>query len=234
MLEASEDKFLGETINNPQSPTTGKSKLGFVLGAVTGGTALALTAICAPFVLPALRRVCLPYVPATDNQVSNVLKALKGRSGNFIDLGSGDGRIVSFYIRFNYERLASFSLKFDLYCGLTLFSLRFWLLLEMVSKLQEWSSILGLYFTHESFPTKRSMEIRSANVSKCRDIRCARNAGSTLEKMPDLEEKLKKELCDGGAVVACRFPFPNLSPDIVIGSGIDTVWLYYKKMKQKT
>jgi hypothetical protein len=53
-----------------------------------------LSAICVPFVTPALRRICLPYVPATLDQVQNVLKGLEGRSGTLVDLGSGDGRIV--------------------------------------------------------------------------------------------------------------------------------------------
>lgn len=62
---------------------------------VAGGSAVALMAVCAPFVSPALRRICLPYVPATPTQIENVLTALKGRRGDLIDLGSGDGRIVS-------------------------------------------------------------------------------------------------------------------------------------------
>ena len=40
-------------------------------------------------------QVCLPYVPATPTQVHNVMHQLKGRSGSLVDLGSGDGRIVS-------------------------------------------------------------------------------------------------------------------------------------------
>lgn len=67
-----------------------------------GGAALALSVICLPFVSPALRRVCLPYVPATNSQVENVLKALRGRSGRFVDLGSGDGRIVRLSSYRNY------------------------------------------------------------------------------------------------------------------------------------
>lgn len=59
-----------------------------------GGTAVGLMVVCAPFVTPALRRVCLPYVPATTSQVNNVLLALRGRHGSLLDLGSGDGRIV--------------------------------------------------------------------------------------------------------------------------------------------
>ncbi|KAJ8873608.1 hypothetical protein PR048_024426 [Dryococelus australis] len=58
------------------------------------GAAVGLSIVCLPFVLPALRRVCLPYVPATTAQVQNVLAGLSGRSGRLVDLGSGDGRIV--------------------------------------------------------------------------------------------------------------------------------------------
>ncbi|CAH1107786.1 unnamed protein product [Psylliodes chrysocephalus] len=65
----------------------------FFIG-VTGGIAFGLTIICAPFVSPALRKYCLPYIPATNEQIANILTALKGRRGTLLDLGSGDGRIV--------------------------------------------------------------------------------------------------------------------------------------------
>ena len=52
-----------------------KSKTGLILAAITGGAALTLSALSLPFVTPALRRYCLPYVPATHQQVENVLKA---------------------------------------------------------------------------------------------------------------------------------------------------------------
>lgn len=74
----------------PKLTTVGKVLLG-----VSGASFVALCAVTTPFLLPALRKVCLPYVPATNTQVSNVLKLLQGRSGTLIDLGSGDGRIVS-------------------------------------------------------------------------------------------------------------------------------------------
>ncbi|XP_075222002.1 ATP synthase subunit C lysine N-methyltransferase isoform X2 [Lycorma delicatula] len=63
---------------------------------LTGGAAVCLTVVCIPFLSPALRRICLPYVPATTKQVENVLTALstRSRSGKCVDLGSGDGRIV--------------------------------------------------------------------------------------------------------------------------------------------
>lgn len=60
-----------------------------------GGIATAITVVCFPFVSPAFRKICLPYVPATNQQIKNVMQALNNRSGSLIDLGSGDGRIVS-------------------------------------------------------------------------------------------------------------------------------------------
>lgn len=61
---------------------------------ILGGISIALSIICYSFISPALRKVCLPYVPATNLQIQNVLHVIKGRKGKLIDLGSGDGRIV--------------------------------------------------------------------------------------------------------------------------------------------
>lgn len=64
----------------------------------SGGIAVALSVICVPFVAPAFRKYCLPYVPATDSQVENILKLISGKCKNgtqrLLDIGSGDGRIV--------------------------------------------------------------------------------------------------------------------------------------------
>ena len=74
-------------------------RAGLVVAGVVGGAALAVTTVCVPFLLPALRRVCLPFVPATPTQLANVRAALRGRSSQqqratLLDIGSGDGRIV--------------------------------------------------------------------------------------------------------------------------------------------
>lgn len=74
-------------------------RAGLIIASVVGGLGLAITSVCVPFVLPALRcvmavmgfyvllllkllnydrRVCLPFVPATTTQVANVRAALKG------------------------------------------------------------------------------------------------------------------------------------------------------------
>ncbi|MFH4977133.1 hypothetical protein AB6A40_003842 [Gnathostoma spinigerum] len=68
----------------------------FVTGALGAG-AVVLTAVTVPFVLPAFRRVCIPFVPATTQQIKNVLMALSKCNNlkSLVDLGSGDGRVVS-------------------------------------------------------------------------------------------------------------------------------------------
>ncbi|XP_030607150.1 ATP synthase subunit C lysine N-methyltransferase isoform X2 [Archocentrus centrarchus] len=71
-----------------------RSRLGLVVTGVLGGSLVALYAVATPFVAPALRKVCLPFVPATATQVENVLRVLRARSGTLVDIGSGDGRIV--------------------------------------------------------------------------------------------------------------------------------------------
>lgn len=75
-----------------------KKRLGIIATCVVGGSLVALYAVTGPFVAPALRKVCLPFVPATRTQIKNVLTVLKTRSGSLVDIGSGDGRIVSFLI----------------------------------------------------------------------------------------------------------------------------------------
>lgn len=70
-------------------------RVGVIATCVIGGSLVALYAVAGPFVAPALRKICLPYVPATSVQIENVLKMLQQRSGTLVDIGSGDGRIVS-------------------------------------------------------------------------------------------------------------------------------------------
>lgn len=62
---------------------------------VLNGIAFGMIALTLPFILPAFRKICLPYVPATSEQIKVVLRLLKGGSGPVVDLGSGDGRLVS-------------------------------------------------------------------------------------------------------------------------------------------
>ena len=63
------------------------------IGWIIGGTTVGLCALVTPFILPALRKHCLPYVPATTQQVRLVIQHAKGKT--LVDIGSGDGRVVS-------------------------------------------------------------------------------------------------------------------------------------------
>jgi len=80
----------GSSVSRPKLTKTGKILLG-----IAGTSFVGMCAVTLPFILPAARRVCLPYVPATDTQVHNVMSLLTGcKRGRLVDLGSGDGRIV--------------------------------------------------------------------------------------------------------------------------------------------
>lgn len=80
-----------KTIQNPKGMSTG----GKLLIGMTGGIGIGLSIVCASFVAPAFRKFCLPYVPATTEQIQNVLSFLpKNATGKLLDIGSGDGRIV--------------------------------------------------------------------------------------------------------------------------------------------
>ncbi|XP_069565883.1 ATP synthase subunit C lysine N-methyltransferase isoform X2 [Brachyistius frenatus] len=65
-----EELFLdpGAGSGDGQGRTSG-GRLGLVVTGVLGGSLLALNAVAAPFVAPALRTICLPFVPATSAQV---------------------------------------------------------------------------------------------------------------------------------------------------------------------
>lgn len=86
---------VGGTINVAVTSDGIGKRLGVIATCVIGGSLVALYAVAGPFIAPALRKICLPYVPATSVQIENVLKMLSHRSGSLVDIGSGDGRIVS-------------------------------------------------------------------------------------------------------------------------------------------
>ncbi|XP_068750770.1 ATP synthase subunit C lysine N-methyltransferase-like [Montipora capricornis] len=52
-------------------------KFGKVVVGITGATALGIVLVNVPFVTQALRKICLPYVPATERQVANITKPAK-------------------------------------------------------------------------------------------------------------------------------------------------------------
>ncbi|KAK3878894.1 hypothetical protein Pcinc_016523 [Petrolisthes cinctipes] len=177
--------------------------VGLALVGLTGGTAVVLSVVAAPFVAPALRKVCLPYVPATTIQVNNVLRALRGRSGTLVDLGSGDGRIVVAAAREGRFKCTGIELNP-------------WLVWY-----SRWSAWRVGVSSNTTFTTA---DLWRTNLTPHSNI----VVFGVQEMMPDLEAKLEKELSSDGCVVACRFPFPSWTPTATLGEDIDTVWLYQR------
>lgn len=182
-----------------------KRAIGLIAVGTFAATGIGLLVGCAPFVIPALRKICLPYVPATDRQIQNVMQILKNRKGNVLDLGSGDGRIV----------LAAAKLGFPS-SGV---ELNPWLVIY--SKIKAYK--LGL----SKSATFKRQDIWKTDLKKFENIVIF----GVDEMMPQLEEKLTKELQNSGCVIACRFPLPNWSKTKSIDDGIDTVWLYEKQFQ---
>lgn len=189
--------------NTSDDNKTGK-RLGLIVAGTFGAFGLALVAITTPFLLPALRKHCLPYVPATNNQLINLQKAFNKHSkqgDSFVDVGSGDGRIC---------RLAS---KLNIYTKVHGVELNTWLVLY--SRIQSFSSrnsdIKFYRCDLWKFPLENYNSVCIFGVDSM---------------MPPLETYLKERRTREQIIYACRFPFKNLTQIDEIGAGIDTVWIY--------
>ncbi|KAH0813025.1 hypothetical protein GEV33_009763 [Tenebrio molitor] len=185
------------TYNDNSSKT---SLAGKILLGVTGSVALGLSVISASFVSPAFRKFCLPYIPATRTQISNILQALEGRRGTLLDLGSGDGRIV---LEAAKRNLVAHGVELNI-----------WLVLY--SKLDALRKGLA---NKTSFYRR---DLWKFHVGKYDNIVIF----GVEQMMGDLEVKFDSQCKNGCNVVACRFPLPNKRPTRTIGHGIDTVWIY--------
>lgn len=83
--------------NSAEPKKSSNSYVGKILIGTSAAVAVGISVICFPFVSPALRKFTLPYIPATDNQLKNILKVLPRnplKPARVLDIGSGDGRIV--------------------------------------------------------------------------------------------------------------------------------------------
>lgn len=195
-----------------------KWRTGVVILGVTGAVVGGLYAVATPFVLPAFRRVCLPYVPATTAQVDNVFSVLKRAAcgdhtsnaihgpkastmkGALVDLGSGDGRIVIEGARLGYNG--------------TGYELNPWLV--WYSKLAARRSGLS---HRTSFQRKNLWNVDLGKY----DIIVIFGVSQMMEA---LEAKISAEMKPTASVVACRFPLPAWEPYLSQGAGVDEVWMY--------
>ncbi|GFN88132.1 family with sequence similarity 173, member b [Plakobranchus ocellatus] len=185
----------GKSSKPPQLSQRGAVMLGIV-GAVFTGISAALV----PFVMPGLRRVALPYIPASAAQISYVFRALEGRSGSLLDIGSGDGRITMAAARQGFQGHGV--------------ELNIWLVLY--SRWRAWAQGLS---RHAKFYKR---DLWKTNLSSYQNIVIF----GVESMMAPLEVKMGQELNPGTNIVACRFPLPSWSPVTKLGDGVDTVWLY--------
>lgn len=184
--------------SKPESLSRGRF-VGLSIAAALGATSVAIVAVCVPFLRPGFRRICLPFVPATDTQMQNVFTALKGSSGSLIDCGSGDGRIVFAAAEAGFKAT-----------GVELNSI---LVLYSKLKAAAMRSSHSVRFEHK--------DIFNVDFTKYDNV----VVFGVDSLMPELEKIFKsQEQCL--RVVACRFPLPHCEPSLTIGTGVDTVWLY--------
>lgn len=183
------------------SQSSSISATGKLLIYTTGGLAVGVSIICIPFtVLPALRKFCLPFVPATNVQLERVAKVLAGRSGRLLDVGSGDGRIVFTAAKLGFQADGV--------------ELNPWLV--YYSRLAAWLNpqYRGSRFFRRDLWT---FDLKPYNNIVIFGVE---------EMMQDFEKKVLNESNNDTVVVACRFPLPNMIPVETIGSGVDTIWKY--------
>lgn len=186
----------------------GKSLSGLLAVGVTGFSGIAITVVSLPFVFPAFRRICLPFLPATQRQIDFVLKHLSGRNGKLVDLGSGDGRIV-------IEAARKLGIEAE---GI---ELNPWLVLY--SRIKAMSAGVGAITKFKREDLWKA-DLKPYNNVVIFGVDCM---------MAEVEEKLTAELKDGTWVIACRFPLPNWKPVAKTDAGVDTVWVYERGISEK-
>ena len=187
----------------PATDRQKRSKVAFAGLALTGGLAVGLTVITGSFIRPALRRICLPYVPATQKQITNVLKVCRTKGqGTLVDLGSGDGRIVHAAARNGFTA--------------TGYELNTWLVL--------YSKLYSRFNGINDRTVFERRDLWKVDLGRFDNIVIF----GVADMMEELSDKLEKEMSEDACVVACRFPIENWKPTEVIDDGIDSVWLYNK------
>lgn len=195
---------LGVPENASNSSST-KSVSGKILIGVTGGVAVGLSILCYPFVAPALRKHCLPFVPATAKQIENVLSAISKQHSDhgakLLDIGSGDGRIVIAAAR--SHQIVAHGVE-----------LNPWLV--HYSRL---AALRGGVFGRTKFFRK---DLWKYDISGYDNIVIF----GVEQMMAELEEKIRNEAQPNATIIACRFPFPTLHPVKTVDDGIDSVWVY--------
>uniref|UniRef100_A0AAR2IS20 Adenine nucleotide translocase lysine methyltransferase n=1 Tax=Pygocentrus nattereri TaxID=42514 RepID=A0AAR2IS20_PYGNA len=213
---------------------------------LTAGTGLAVYAMWAGVLMPGFRRVPLklqvPYMPASKRQVGNVMTLLKGRSGGFADLGSGDGRIVleasqqGFSPAVGYElnpwlvRLARFyAWRAGQYNTVSYRREDLWKVSQLTVAVSRQTRFISMLLTKKNGRNDHFYLCVQVDLSGYKNISVFL-APSVLTL---LQEKLLTELPEDALIVAGRFPFPNWAPCRIEGEGVDRAWAYHMKALRK-
>lgn len=183
-----------------------KSNLGLWIASAFGFVGVGIVAMTVPFLRPAFRRYCLPYLPATDDQLNNLTRAFEAhavRNMKFLDIGSGDGRIC---------RLAATKNLFSEVHGVEINYI-----LVLASRLS--NKFVGNTATRPKYFCKDLWFFPLGDYENL----CI--FGVDVMMKP-LEEKLVNTRNKTQIVFACRFPFEGFRQIDQFGEGIDTVWVY--------
>uniref|UniRef100_A0A8C6U144 Adenine nucleotide translocase lysine methyltransferase n=1 Tax=Neogobius melanostomus TaxID=47308 RepID=A0A8C6U144_9GOBI len=146
----------------------------------------------------------VPYIPASQSQVRNVMTLLKGRKGNIVDLGSGDGRIVLEAHRRGFTPAVGYELNP-------------WLI--YLSRFNAWRA------DHHSKVSYKREDLWKVGYPVNLIYLFH------LLQLSLLQKKLLAELPDDALVIAGRFPFPDWTPCRMEGLGVDRAWAYNKSVK---
>ena len=82
-VETEQDVWASANIPDSPEKIARQAKLrktGVKIVLAVGGAAFGITALAIPFCLPAIRKVCVPYVPATPVQINSIVQCLKKHS----------------------------------------------------------------------------------------------------------------------------------------------------------
>nr|XP_057905704.1 adenine nucleotide translocase lysine N-methyltransferase isoform X2 [Doryrhamphus excisus] len=178
---------------------------GWDVAQIAAGTGLAVYAMWVGVLQPGFRKVPLrlqvPYIPASEAQVRNVMTLLRGRKGGLTDLGSGDGRIVLEACRQGFTPAVGYELNP-------------WLV--RFSRFHAWRA------GHHDKVSYRREDLWKVDLTECKNITVFL-APSVLSL---LQDKMEAELPDDALVVAGRFPLPDWKPCRTEGHGVDRAWAY--------
>ncbi|VDD77919.1 unnamed protein product [Mesocestoides corti] len=186
---------------------------------IVGVVGSAITYLLIPFISPAFRRVCLPFVPATTEQLSVVAQLLQHaethagrRIGRLVDIGSGDGRVVLYLL--SDKKLATLTTASGV---------------ELNRPLVWWSRFAAWRQGHRDRATFHCRDLWKFDLSQFQSV----VVFGVDSMMKPLEKKLLEELSDQPVIVACRFPLPCLQYEMKLGSGSDAAYLYLPRLPRK-